>query len=257
MQLLLAHQYLRSQHVPLADDADARAAESSPAVDPSGVEAAPSPRPPKPRSRRAMHGASPHAQGQCDGAYTPFLYSSVNHNTHRLPETLGVHYPAAPYFRGRNEFDNQLQHEATAARHREEVAQRVRNAGSARTRPDSAPILHLTRFNLSSNSSLEPSLPRVGQRSPVSSAPSVRVVASPVNLGATVRTVMTHSARSQGMRPHSAPYSDSNTTGALMPDMVPEKCMRCTVRWPACVVRDELAADKRAQFRRAVFTTSP
>ncbi|TPP44918.1 hypothetical protein CGC20_11980 [Leishmania donovani] len=61
------------------------------------------------------------------GDGVPFLYSSVNHLTHRLPETLGVHYPESPYYVGRNEFDTQLLREAVASR-RGQPMQRAQTA---------------------------------------------------------------------------------------------------------------------------------
>ncbi|CAJ1989194.1 hypothetical protein LDHU3_24.1410:CDS1 [Leishmania donovani] len=250
MQMLLAHQYMHS--LP-----------TTPQVDRPASVAHAQPTSPLRRRRRRLPFSAPNTSTLLSGDGVPFLYSSVNHLTHRLPETLGVHYPESPYYVGRNEFDTQLLREAVASR-RGQPMQRAQTASpGARVVPAASQQRQYAQAMptrpIDGTITLSGlSLPRLCKQSPGNTASVMRHTACHRSFAGTctseldqpIVSLQSTTARSRSIRPA------TSDAAAVTSETIPEPCMRCRVRWEASIVRDELAADRLAQFRRLVSTVT-
>ncbi|KAK7194146.1 hypothetical protein NESM_000328200 [Novymonas esmeraldas] len=257
MHMLLAHQYLSGPYPSTC----AGGAET--ADDDEALPTSPPPQQPKRRPRPPF--SAPASAAARSGEYVPFVYSSVNRFTHQLPETLGAHYPAAPYYSGRNEFDTQLLREAAASRRRggrsigraQTAGTRGRTVSAASgARSEARPGQDTATANTSSSSSSR-SLPQLRKQSPRSPASALRYASRHCTFADTHTTELQSphlSLQSTMVRStrKSRPATAEGTT--LAPATIPDPCMRCSVRWAACVVRDELAADMLDQLRRSLPT---
>ncbi|KAG5477770.1 hypothetical protein LSCM1_05068 [Leishmania martiniquensis] len=250
MQRLLAHQYMHypSAPLPLEGPALATSVERTSHLQ---------------RRRQRWPFSVSTASALCDGECSSLLYSSVNHLTHRLPETLGVHYPVAPNFRRRNLCDAQLMQEAAASRRVLPMQSVVAASFSAHTMPLTSQQRRYTQAIPKKPSkgvanSYAYSLPHLWKRSSVSAAVQRRRLAHQSSLTGTCTAKSNQPApflQSATTRPQSSflVTCDGSTS---VSDTTPEPCMQCTVRWAACVVRDDVASDRMARLARFISTTS-
>ncbi|KAG5478249.1 hypothetical protein CUR178_04964 [Leishmania enriettii] len=248
MQMLLAHQFMHCPSAPLAvgSPAPAASAERAPRL--------------QSRSRRLPFSV-PATSGLCNGEDSSLLYSSVNHITHRLPETCGVHYPEAPYYRGRNNFDVQLVREASLSRRGRPLRHAFATNSGTHTVPAASQQRRYkqampTRLSKDTTHSYGQLLPRLCKRSSASSVSARRHLACNSRLPGARTADSGHltlfSRPDTARRQSSCPAASDSATA--IPETTLEPCMRCTVRWAVCVVRDEVAADKMVQFERFVST---
>lgn len=103
------------------------------------------------------------------------------------------------------------------------------------------------------------SLPRLCKQSPGKSASVMRHAACHRSFAGTCTSELDQpvvSLQSKTERPRSICPATSDAA-AVTSESIPEPCMRCRVRLEVSVVKDELAADRLAQFLRLVSTVTP